>query len=86
MSHDIIAPHAHKERRMTAMLAPEHLLTRAQADYLAVSRGAHLFELGAYLTQEEHAWQRLTDAICLAGERCVPPDDDQGVLRCTSSR
>ena len=48
-------------------LGPEGELERAMADYLRVSRGAHLYASGdEHQRAEEAAWQRLVTARDLA--------------------
>ena len=47
---------------MTTITEPEKTLERAISDYLAVSRSAHLYELGEYAKAEQDAWEQLEAA------------------------
>jgi hypothetical protein len=54
-------------------LSPDEELERAMADYLRVSRGAHLYASGdEHQRAEEAAWDRLVTARDLAGATPSP--------------
>lgn len=42
---------------------PQDELERARSDYLAVSRGAHLYAEDDHATAESRAWERLERAL-----------------------
>jgi hypothetical protein len=47
-----------------ATLSPEDELERARADYLAISRGSHLYSSeDEHLRAENDAWERLERAL-----------------------